>query len=162
MNVPLFNGKIAHVDAEDFDRVMAHTWTARQAPNSDRWYAIARIDGRYTRLHRFILNAKPGELIDHEDRDGLNNRRSNLRHASDSQNAMNRKRDQRNRSGFKGVSWHAQTSKWRAVIAIEGCFISLGLHATPEQAARAYDDKAREVFGPYARLNFPRDGEQAA
>ena len=162
-DVPLSNGLHAAVDPEDFDRVMQHIWNARQAPDSDRWYVSAAICGKRVKLHQFVMNAAPGELYDHVSRDGLDNRKQNLRLATDSQNAMNRKRDRRNTSGFKGVSWNKDLHRWQAVIGSGGRKVKrLGFYDTPEEAARAHDEKARKLFGPFARLNFPRDGEQAA
>lgn len=159
-DVPLTKGKRAIVDPEDFDRVMQHAWTARQAPDSDRWYVSALIDGHRVKLHQFVMNAAPGQLYDHESRDGLDNRKQNLRPATSSQNAMNRKRDRRNSSGFKGVT--RVGNRWRAQVRANKVWTDLGLFKTAEEAAQAYDKAARTIQGKFARLNFPRDGEQSA
>jgi hypothetical protein len=162
-DVPLSNGLYALVDPDDFERVMQHVWNARQAPDSDRWYVTAPIDGKRVKLHQFVMQAGNGELYDHISRDGLDNRKHNLRLATHSQNAMNRKLDRRNTSGYKGVSRNNQLNRWQAAIGLSGRKVKrIGFYDTAEEAARAYDEKARELFGEFARLNFPREGEQAA
>jgi hypothetical protein len=150
----------AIIDQEDFERVVVHAWQARITDHNV--YAAARIAGRQMFLHRFVLNTEPCALVDHRNRIGLDCRKANLRLATASENAFNRKRDARNTSGFKGVSFHAQTQKWRALIKVGEVWHSLGLHVTPEAAALAYDAAAREHFGEFARLNFPNQDEQSA
>lgn len=128
---------------------MAHIWSAKTRPNSDLVYAATRIDGHEVKLHRFVLDAAPGTVIDHEDRDGLNNRRSNLRYVTHRQNAMNRKRYDIKATPYKGV--YPSGRKWR--VMIDGRHG--GMYDTAEEAAHAYDRHARERFGEFARLNFP-------
>jgi hypothetical protein len=95
------------------------------------------------------LGDVPGD-IDHADRNGLNNHRSNLRQASRSQNASNR-RLRPGPSGFRGVHRRERGKPWGAWIS--GCYI--GAFLTPEQAARAYDVAAIDRYGEFATLNFP-------
>jgi len=102
-------------------------------------------------LHRVIMAADDGVKVDHRDRDGLNNRRSNLRIATLSQNNANSFRPA-NRAGFRGVV--AVGKKWRAQIRRDGARVYLGLYETPEDAARTYDRAAREAHGEFATLNF--------
>lgn len=151
--VPLPGGEYAYVDPEDFDRVMQHLWHIITPPDTDRRYAATRINGKMVRMHRFILGASDEQIIDHADRDGLNNRRSNLRYATTSQNAMNRKPYRGTASGYKGVV--PLGNKWRVMFQRKHA----GLFDTPEEAARAYDELARRHFGRFARTNFPeREG----
>jgi len=77
--------------------------------------------------------------------------------ATGSQNSQNRRLSCVNRSGFKGVSWNESRKKWRAGICIEGKSIHLGRFTSAQEAARAYDAKAIELFGEFACLNFPGD-----
>lgn len=158
--VPVGQFYFALVDQADFERVIHHGWSARITEHNV--YATTRIAGRQVLLHRFVLNAEPSTLVDHRNRIGLDCRKTNLRLATAGENAFNRKRDVRNTSGYKGVSFHAQAKKWRALIKVGDRWISLGLHHTAEAAALVYDAAAREHFGEFARLNFPKEGEQAA
>lgn len=158
--IPVGSHHFALIDQEDWERVIAHSWLPRVTDHNV--YAATRIDGRQVFLHRFVLGAELPALVDHINRIGLDCRKTNLRLATHEENALNRKRDIRNTSGYKGVSWHRESQKWRALIKVGDVWLSLGLHTTVEGAARAYDDAARKHFGAYARLNFPDQGEQAA
>lgn len=106
-------------------------------------------------LHRLIMKCESGEYVDHINLDRLDNRRSNLRKCSNQQNSWNSGLSKANRSGYKGVSWHKQCSKWTVRIKANGKHHSLGLHVNKVEAAKAYDNAAKEYFGEFARLNFP-------
>lgn len=152
-HVPLTNGKFAIIDASDADAVGRFNWSAK--PDRDSFYAATMVhDGgrrKVLRLHRFLM---PGvsEIVDHMDGDKLNCRRSNLRPATIQQNNWNVRRPRHNKSGFKGVSFHRATQKWRATIGVSGIKISLGLHHSKESAHRAYQAAARKYFGEFARF----------
>ena len=96
----------------------------------------------------------PKREIDHIDGDGLNNKIENLRLADRRQNSFNRPKYKNNKSGFKGVQARA-CGRFYAHIGFEGKLIHIGTYLTAESAARAYDEKARELHGPFARLNYP-------
>jgi hypothetical protein len=155
--VPLANGKYAYVDPEDFDRVMNHLW--RTCVQRDVTYAESAIDGHRVRMHNFILGPVEGE-IDHKDGDGLNNRRSNLRPTTHSQNIANQRMRKTNTSGYKGVS--RDKKGWQVVIGHEGKQYRIGNFSTKIEAAQAYDNAARRLFGEFASLNFPQPGERSA
>ena len=132
------------------------------------WYAIrGRLPEEQDRsgkvapvlMHRYLLQANPGERVDHQDGNGLNNRRENIRKATSSQNGMNARAQVGGSSKFKGV-W--RPTRWRAEIRVNYKTIHLGSFATEEEAAHAYDEAARRLFGEFARVNFPRDGERSA
>ena len=112
-----------------------------------------------TRLHRLIMDVFSDDLVvDHIDGDGLNNLRSNLRTCSNAENSRNSRITLNSKSGFKGVNCaKSNFSKlpWRARIKYNYKEIQLGTYATKEEAARAYDRKALELFGEFAKLNFP-------
>lgn len=143
----LSQGKIALVDDCDYERVSTKKWYAAKDTDS-LWYALATDDG--IRLHRFILGVP--DLIDHRNGNGLDCRRQNLRIASVPQNQHNAKRNARNASGYRGVS--KQGNRWKAQIQNEKQYIFLGYFDTPEQAARAYDQKVRDTRGQFGRTNF--------
>jgi hypothetical protein len=104
-------------------------------------------------MHRELLQALTGTLVDHEDGNGLNNQRGNIRIASRSQNMFNRRLNKNNASGFKGVEKCG--NRWRARIRFDTRSFHIGLFREKETAARAYDDSALILFGEFAGLNFP-------
>jgi hypothetical protein len=106
-------------------------------------------------MHRVIIGAKLGELVDHVDGNGINNTRQNLRKATNSQNLINRK-NLSNTSGYKGVSYdrgHYRNKPWRAQIKINYKSKTLGYFSTPEEAADAYKVASINYFGEFARTN---------
>ena len=124
------------------------------------WYAIRKrgisINGVKHKfdvaMHRVLLPLPHGWTVDHRNGNGLDNRKDNLRPATVALNNQNQK-PRNTSSPYKGVA-KAQ-GKWRAAISVGGQFYYLGNHETQEAAARAYDAKAVELLGEYARLNFP-------
>lgn len=112
------------------------------------------------RMHRVILSRMLGrklgvkELVDHRNLNPLDNRRENLRLANHTQNSQNQSKRISNSSGYKGVHFNRDGNKWRARIQLNGERILLGDFKTAEQAAQAYDIKARELFGEFALTNF--------
>jgi hypothetical protein len=106
-------------------------------------------------LHRLIMGAAKGQTVDHINGNTLDNRRSNLRFATRSQQNMNKGVPSNNTSGFKGAYLDKRDQRWAASIWINGEKKSLGYHDAAEDAARAYDRAARELFGEFASLNFP-------
>jgi len=105
-------------------------------------------------MHRLIMNAPEGLVVDHIDRNGLNNRKCNLRLCTKAQNVQN-SRPRRNRSSkYKGVFWNKLNKKWSASIHKGDKRIYLGGFDDEIEAALAYDRKAAELFGEFAYLNF--------
>ena len=149
--LPLAKGLCTLVDDDDFALVSAYPW---HITSSGYVAGKVIIDGaqKLVYLHRFLLNAPPGQVVDHINGDRLDNRQDNLRLVTRAQNQWNRK-VQRNRSGYKGVSWHRRKRKFYARIQANGQRYNLGYFDTAEEAAQAYDDAARRLFGEYARLN---------
>ena len=148
--IQLVNGRgVALVSAADYERVSNHSWQFHKG------YAVARIDGKLVYLHRLIMDAPAGVMVDHINRDRLDNRRTNLRMATNAQNQANVTKRQGMTSRYKGVSRHTATGGWQARISVEGKQMHLGYFADEAEAARAYDARAREVFGVFAQMNFP-------
>ena len=159
-------GKEAMVDLSDLPLVLdgKGKWYARTA-NGETFY-VSRclyIGGKkvVAQLHRHLAGLPLGgrsTVPDHKDRDGLNNRRDNLRIATRPHNGANR-RSTKGRE-FKGVFARKSkrpggATKYRAVIGVNLKLIGLGTFSSQEDAARAYDDAARKYFGEFALTNFP-------
>jgi hypothetical protein len=112
-------------------------------------------------MHRLILGNPDIKMhVDHRNRVGLDNWRNNLRVCTPSQNAGNSLHHIDNGSGLKGVGWHKASGAWRARICINYCTHYLGTFKSKEDAARAYDEAAKEHFGEFAILNY-QEGQSA-
>lgn len=158
--IPLTQGKVAIVDDADYEWLNQWKWCTVKR-ESGRCYAARMVRVGLKRktllMHRLILGLDFGDERegDHINVVGtLDNRRSNLRIATKSQNMCNRGKTKENTSGFKGVSWDMNAKKWHAQIKVNGERISLGLFVNPVSAARAYDIAALELHGEFARTNF--------
>jgi hypothetical protein len=151
-------GHRALVDAEDFARVSAFEWR-----ETSHGYAYRYVDGANVYMHRFVLDATPDMDVDHINGEKLDNRRANIRLATAGQNLANQRTQQRDKtSRFKGVYKSSLCDGWVAQVKVAQHARYLGRFATEEQAARAYDAAARELFGEFARPNFPNEAEPPA
>lgn len=159
--VPLTRGKVAIIDGADVAIVAPFVWCAVQGKQT--WYASTN-GAVESQMHRLLLNPPEGMMADHIDGDGLNNRRSNLRLATSQQNATNKAVSRNSKTGFKGVVRRVQNGNefWTAEIEYAAIKYHLGVYSSPEDAARAYDRKAIELHGEFARLNFVGENEQVA
>lgn len=146
--IALTNGGFSICDANDFDRISQFNWFSVKDGNIA--YAMRGERGRLVRMHSEILGHK---FIDHINGDGLDNRRSNLRAATASQNGMNRGKFAKSHSKFKGVTFSKKDNKWTSRIKANGKRISLGYFRDEMAAAIAYNNAAIKFFGPFARLN---------
>ncbi len=178
--VPLFNrnGHIvdyAIVDDADFANVSQCRWF--RVKSSKTYYAQSSLyfEGKQKtiQMHRFLLLPKcDGKIIDHADRNGLNNQRENLRITEPLWNAKNRAGCINTTSKYKGVSLVTYRSKqvnadgtvrgyeykrWRAMININGKNVGLNSFSTEEEAAKVHDFYARKYHGEFAYLNFPNE-----
>lgn len=131
--VPLTQGKFAIVDPEDYEAVMTMgSWfTHREKHN---WYAWVNKKGTVTKMHKFLTGY---ELVDHANRNGLDNRRVNLRDSTPALNCRNTRLHVNNKSGYPGVSFNKAREKWYASITRKGRTIGLGYHLSPEEANAA-------------------------
>jgi len=160
IEVPVGRTRVAMVDAGDADLVLQYRWHVHAMPDG-RVYARARPNGGSVYMHRLIAATPAGFETDHRDGDGLNNRRSNLRTATASQNRANGAKQRRRgdlppSSPFKGVH-RTRDGYLTAKIKVNGQTRYLGTFPTEEAAARAYDAAARDAFGEFAQVNFPGD-----
>ena len=104
-------------------------------------------------IHRVIMQAKPGEQVDHINGNKLDNKRSNLRICTNQENSFNRKIRSESTNGYKGIEYRLDKQKWRARIAFNSKKLSIGEYKTKEQAAVAYNIAAKYFFKDFAHLN---------
>lgn len=168
----LTKGKVAKVDDEDFDKLNSRRWCAHKTKGG-RWYAQAShiVNGKFKGLpmHRFIMNTPDDMVCDHINGDSLDNRKSNLRNCTRSQNAMNR--GSLRGSQYKGIYLNTHSrpgaegkvlkyAYWKACIIVGGKRISLGSYKAEIEAAKVYDEAAKKYHGEFALLNFPEQKEK--
>lgn len=152
--INLNHGEVALVDDADFKYLNQFTWyTTKGYVVRSNWKDGKQ--GTAIRMHNDIMNPPSDKIVDHINGNGLDNRRSNLRICTWAQNLCNKKIDKRNKTGYKGVYNEPEGSKnpYRAMIGYDHKLRYIGLYATAEDAARAYNDAARELHGEFARLN---------
>jgi hypothetical protein len=148
--IDLTQGLKAIVDKEDFDKLNKYKWYACNSRGS--FYATREANNKSIKMHRLIVNALPGQIIDHINGNTLDNRKCNLRVVNFLQNASNcKKRKDGLTSKYKGVN--KRNGKYRAYIQFNKKNIHIGTFQTEEQAALEYNKKAIDLFGEYARLN---------
>jgi hypothetical protein len=141
--IKLTKGQVTIVDDDDYEELSKYKWYF------DGFYAVRYEDGKLIFMHRQIVNAPKGLVVDHINRNKLDNRKSNLRLCTHRQNAVNSKH--RNNSGYKGVYYDRCLKKYVARIGRK----HLGTFATVEEAAKVYDEHAKQLYGEFAYLNFP-------
>lgn len=157
MEIELTRGKVALVDDTDYDRISIFNWYARECKRNGMWYAVRdeRRAGsrRLVYMHRYILGLTGQIEVDHKDRDGLNNRRANMRVCTRTPNVQNRGRFKNKRqSRYKGV-YRNKFGIWWARITVNKKRIRLGTFDMEIEAAKSYNDAAREHFGDFAYQN---------
>lgn len=152
--ISLTRGYTALVDDSDYPLVSQHKWLYVGSGYAGR-FVTRNNKKKLVYLHRFLLDAQPGQRVDHINGDRLDNRRENLRRVTLYQNQQNRKCPTHTTSGKKGVCWHRQMRKWHVRISVNGTRMHLGYYDDLETAALLYDAAARQFFNGYARPNYP-------
>jgi hypothetical protein len=151
--IPLTRGYETIVDDEDFHELSKHKW---RALGKKKWTYATRSEGNnFVYMHWIIIGThqkNPHVRLDHINGNTLDNRRCNLRIVNASQHSSNSAKKSNSKNQYKGVKRHH--NKWQAGLRHGGQYIYAGSFKTEEEAARAYDTRAREVFGEYARTNF--------
>jgi hypothetical protein len=153
--IKLTQGKVALVDDDDFERLNQFKWHASKEGNNfyaKRTPCVNKIK-KVIIMHREIINALPGEDVDHKDGNSLNNLRENLRLCNQAENVRNSKIRKDNISGYRGVSLFTKRNKFQAIIHFKKKSFWLGYFSSPIDAAIAYNQAAIQHFGEFARLN---------
>lgn len=141
--VELTKGYVAIVDDEDYAALILYKWHAHETNG-----AVYAASSRVGLMHRFLLGLKPGEEVDHKDRNGLNNQRSNIRPATREQQMANVQK-YKGAGTYKGVYYHIRNKGYCAKVG--GMYI--GTYPTAEEAALAYNKMALRFYGEFAVLN---------
>ena len=152
--IPLSQRKVALVDDEDYEWLRQRKWHCRNGYATHSEWDGSSGKARVVRMHREIMQPPEGMEVDHINHDKLDNRRENLRICTHAENQHNSRMQRNNTSGFRGVC-HFR-NRWTARIKMGGIQRNLGYYGTPEAAARAYDEAAKELHGEFAALNFAR------
>jgi hypothetical protein len=147
----------AQVDDDMFDQLIKIRWSATRHKSSKTIYAqTVQCKGKTIPMHRMIMMVTDPKIwVDHKDRDGLNNQKSNLRIATRSQNKVNTLPS--GKSKYMGVCWNKKDKRWQAAVVKDGVTYYVGQFKDEKMAALAYDAKAKELHGDFANLNFPNE-----
>lgn len=151
--IKLSQGLLALIDDEDEEKVLTKKWCAQYAKSIKGFYAVRNYKDKngkqcQLKLHRFIMGATKGEVVDHINHNALDNRKSNLRLCSSSQNQMNKRKAEGKSSMYKGVTKH-KNGKWQVYI----CKKYIGTFADETEAALAYNKAATKMFLDYKHIN---------
>ena len=130
------------IDIDDIKKIKKYKWYLG-------YDGYCRSGDKPIYLHRIIMNCPNNKDIDHIDGKPLNNRKYNLREATNSQNMMNRKLQSNNTSGVTGVIWDKHKEKWRAQIKINNKNICLGRFINFDEAVQVRKDAEKEYFGEF-------------
>lgn len=160
--IPLTQGKYAIVDPERYDELARYKWFAVRSERG--YYAMrmvkakrgSRVRQRAVRMHRVVLKPPEGKFIDHINHNGLDNRIANLRIVTRQQNMWNKRKQRGSYSSkYKGVTWLKSANRWQVRMTYDGRSMFIGYFDDETAAARAYDVRAKELFGEYAAPNLP-------
>lgn len=156
--IPLTHGTETVIDDAGYERIKHLGWHLKGLRKYER-YAATKIKGKRRLMHHLLMDIPAGFVVDHINSDTLDNRQCNLRLATPADNARNAAA-KGSKTGYRGVSRNDKTKKkytkpYFAQIESKGKTLHLGCFTDPSDAANAYDRKARELHGEFARLNFP-------
>jgi hypothetical protein len=154
--ITLACGNAILVDDEDVPLVLSRKWRYRKSGGSHgaQCYVTANTDTKQLFLHRLILSAKPGQIVDHISGDRLDNQKSNLRFATHAQNMRNSKKHRDGKtSRFKGVR-RTKYGKFMALIRDGEGQRYLGSFSSEAEAAYQYDAASMVIHGEFGRRNF--------
>ncbi len=161
----LDEGMYTIVDPQDFYEFGGYNWYA--GGHGTKYYAMRTVEneeGKITtvRLHREIMRPAEGNVVDHRDGNSLDNRRENMREATQRENMYNRKKRKNTSSRYVGARYDKERGKWASEIKHNGKKYFLGRFDSEIAAAKAYDAAAKKYRGEFARLNFPEEAKTGA
>jgi hypothetical protein len=145
--VPVAGGHEALVDDEDYELVAQHRWRLAKGGYARTWMPMIRGRRASVSMHRLLV---PAQVVDHVNGNGLDNRRGNLRPATPAENARNRRKLCAATSQYRGVSWNERRGAWKSSVYHAGRRYFLGYFTNELDAAEAYQEKAKELFGEFA------------
>ncbi|MBL7153093.1 MAG: HNH endonuclease [Phycisphaerae bacterium] len=158
--IKLTRGKYAIVDAEDFKELNQYKWHCTHEGYVKRAARNESGKGRkqvQIYMHRVVCPAAKGMMVDHINRNALDNRKANLRAATQKQNVWNRKFVRKGgKTRFNGIRWDKNRQRWQVRLTIDGRRESFGYYGGEVEAAKAYDGIAKKYRGEYAYINFPK------
>lgn len=155
--IPLTQGQVTFINDEDEELVSQYTWCASTHSKSNIYYATSNLlkitgIGKSISMHRLILGAKPGQVVDHKDGDGLNNQRYNIRICTVQQNVWNSAKmthykGKKPTSRYRGVRLDKRSNRWEARIRADGKYIYLGCFGSEIEAGAAYHTAVLQLRG---------------
>jgi hypothetical protein len=152
--IKLSQGKFALVDDEVLCDLLPYKWFAHFNPDTNSFYALRKETKnrvqKAIQMSRQIMDAPKGMVVDHKNHNTLDNRKSNLRICTQSQNLMNRGKTAANKSGFKGVRFNKSKKKWESSIKVMGKAFHLGTFSTPLEAYKEYCKACLKYHGAFA------------
>jgi hypothetical protein len=148
--IQLTKGMFAIVDDDDYERLSQHKWRV-SGRYAGRW--LDKKNEQVSLMHREIAQPPSGMVVDHINGDGLDNRKTNLRVCTHSQNLMNSVKHCKSSSRFKGVTFRKNRQHWNVRVRFQGKCIEVGSFDDEIEAARAYNAAAIKYHGEFARLN---------
>ena len=155
--IHLTQGKFAKVDPEDYLWLSQNKWFCQARPHTN--YAVRSLTlnkkRKRARMHREVMKTPNHLVCDHINRDGLDNRKHNLRNCTVRENILNSGPKRNSTSRYKGLCWDKRARKWSATIKRAGNYKYLGYFESEIEAAKAYDAAAKKLDGKFAYLNFP-------
>lgn len=154
MKIPISSGRHALIDEDDYELLSKYRWCTSHGYASTSVYLGGGRKNKKSvvyRMHRLVMDAQPGQIVDHINGNRLDNRKQNLRFCTHAENMRNSKPHKNSTQPYKGVKKHR--NKWLARIMHNRKEVSLGMYETPEQAAEAYDSAAKKYHGEFALTN---------
>lgn len=156
--IELTQGKYAIVDDDVFAELNKYKWYAQKDAATYYAHRVIHVNGKkkLIAMHRQLIGAEKGQIVDHINRDGLDNRKENLRIVSHLQNCANKSKSVKSKTSsiYRGVTFSKQMKKYKAGIRVDNKLLHLGYFSCEKEAALAYDTKAKEVWGIHAALNL--------